>query len=177
MSTKTKIKVEKKLQVSLGVEVEADWEIDEAPDVSWIGKYTDQWEEGAIDRQKRGDVKDTGEYRYFVSCNSAVFDKASWRHVKGKERQDLIKKHGSLEKLTRKYALQDYRRMEAMNNDEWHMRTLEVTVSIGEVSATSHLGGIESDCGEKYEKEVIGEVAQEAMHELREKIMKRLKVE
>ena len=177
MSTKTATKTDKKLTVALNVEVEADWEVDEAPDVSWIGKYTDQDEEGAIDRQKRGDMKNSGEYRYFVSCNNAVFKKDAWSHVKSKIRQDLIKKHGSLEKLTRKYSLQDYHRMEAMNNDEWHMRTLSVTVSVGEVSATSHLGGIESDCGEDYEKQVIGEVAHEAMHELREKIMKRLKVE
>jgi hypothetical protein len=177
MSTKSETNIEKKLSISLGVEVEAEWEIDEHPDLSWIGNYTDQDEEGAIDRQKRGDMKNSSEYRYFVSGNNAVFDKSAWSHVRGKHRQEVIKKYGSLEKATRKYALQDYHRMEAFNNDEWHMRVLTVTVSIGCVRAESSLCGIESDCGEKYEKQVIGEVACEAMVELREKILKRLKVE
>jgi hypothetical protein len=38
---------------------------DAFPDTSWIGEYTNDWKEGAIDRQERGDW-DRREYRYFI---------------------------------------------------------------------------------------------------------------
>lgn len=176
MSTKTKEKT-LALKLALEIQIEHNWEVDESPWLDWLGKYTDQWEEGAIDRQKRGDMKNTGEYRYFVSGNHAVFEKSDWSHVRGKVRQGVIKKYGSLEKATRRYALEDYKRMEAMNNDEWHMRVLSVTVKLGSLSATQHLSGIESDCGEEHEERTIMELASEGLHELREKVTKRLKVE
>lgn len=38
--------------------------IDDSPDTSWIGEYSDHWAENAIDRKERGDMG-SREFRYF----------------------------------------------------------------------------------------------------------------
>ena len=59
-------------RLELRAEVQIEWETDCDADLSHLGNYTDQWEEGAIDREERGD-RDRNSYRYFVSANHALF--------------------------------------------------------------------------------------------------------
>ena len=151
------------------VEVEVKWEVDDSPDLDFYGKYTDQYEEGAIDRRKLGQ-RGNGEFRYFVSANNSVHNPKDWDHVSGKEKADLIRKHGSLANVTRSYAKSDYERMEAYNRGEWHMRGCVVTVRLGSLKAKGSLWGIESDCGDAYEKEVTEDVTSSALRELHDEL-------
>lgn len=167
-----------KLWVSLGLKVvrRVKWELDDDSDLDYLGKYTDQYEDGAIDREGTPGFS-RHEYRYFVSTNHAVYDPKSWAHVSGKEKADLIRKHGSLANVTRHYAREDYRRMEAYNRGDWHMRRCVVSVRYGSLRAEDSVCGIESDCGDDYEREVIRDLTRAATRELRGKLMKRLEIE
>lgn len=165
---------QKAMQVS--IETNVKWEIDENPDLSHLGEYTDTFEEGAIDREKLGHMK-SGQFRYFVPMNHRVYDKKDWDHVSAKDKRELILKHGSLKNTTRFYAMEDYKRYEAYNDDKWHMTVCIVTARFGALSATASLHGVESDCGEDYRKEVERDVASDAIADLREKMKKRMEVE
>ncbi len=168
----------KTLSVWLGLKINrrVKWKIDETPDLDNLGKYVDQHEEGAIDRKKEGDCR-SGECRYFVSENNSVYRKKDWDHVDGKTKADLIRKHGSLANVTRHYAKQDYERMESYNRGEWHMRGCVVSVRYGSLRAEASVWGVESDCGDDYERELIRDLTRDAMRELRGKLMKRLEIE
>ena len=40
--------------------------LDETPDLSFLGQYADQWQEGAIERENAG----SREYKYFIPANN-----------------------------------------------------------------------------------------------------------
>lgn len=120
------------------------WKVDESPDLSYLGEYSNKAEAVHIDRQERGDMG-RGEYRYF---NAGCGDP--------------------------EYIEQDYKRMEAYQRGDWCCMgcIAEATVSYPthggsrrlERLSSGGLWGIESDSDAKY----IAEVEQEQIAELRE---------
>lgn len=160
------------------VKISIRWIMDESPDLSFLGRYVDKWEEGAIDCEKHSKSFERGRHLpYFVSGNHGKFDPKSWSHVSAKDKKDTIKKYGSIEKAHRAYAMHDFRRMEAYNDDKWHMTGCKVRVTHGPLTADDSLWGIESDCGDKYRRMTEKDLASAALHALEEKILARLKVE
>lgn len=39
------------------------------PDYSFIGEWSDEWKEGAIDREERGEYIDRNQYKYFIPAD------------------------------------------------------------------------------------------------------------
>lgn len=142
------------------------WVEDENPDFSFIGKWTDDWEPGAIEAKNTNG----NEYKYFVSANHDVYDPKSWSHVPGKEKQKTIRKHGSLKNATRFYALEDMKRMEGYCAGKWVMTGCIVSGTYGSLRANDSLWGIESDCGEKYRKTIERDRIASVVSELRSKM-------
>jgi hypothetical protein len=177
MSSATETAKTTKLTVDLKVEIDIQWDADDIQDVSYLGKYTDTDEEGAIDRTLHGSIDTSRQMRYFVPENNRTHKPKDWEHVPGKEKAALIKKHGSLKNVDRFYRLQDYKRMEAFNDGEWNMQECVVVVKLGSLEARASLCGIESDSGDKYMKTVEGDLRREALCALRKKIMDRITVE
>ena len=117
-------------------------EVDDNPDLSYLGEYSDTPAERHIDRQERGDKED-GEYRYF---NLGYGDP--------------------------EYLEQDYERAEAYNRGEWYMFGIIAKVEVSyerddykrlETLSSGGLWGIESDSGT-----YIREAAKQQLAELEE---------
>ncbi len=170
------VAAQEKTKLVLEPTVSVTWEVDQDADLSMLGEYSNDPKEGAIDREELGHMK-RNEYRYWNPGNRQKYDPEEWSHVTGKDKRDTIKKHGSLKNAVAHYRMEDYKRHEAYNSNEWHMRGCVVKVSLGQLTGQSSLWGIESDCGEDYEKEVIADVTVEALNELEDKVKARLDVE
>ena len=118
----------------LSVRVES--RVDDSPDLSWIGEYSNDPGKNAIDRQERGDMQ-RGEYRY---CNIELSGEDT----------------GNPESVE-----QDYQRLEAFNQGQWWEIGVvaKATVQLrpdGPIQ-TLHSGGlwgIESDSEDGYMNEV-----------------------
>lgn len=104
--------------------------VDENPDLSYLGEYSDTPGKVCIDRQERGDLQ-RGEYRYFnLGCGDA------------------------------EYIERDYERFESYNNQNWCMLGIFATAVVSypagktnrriETLSSSGLWGIESDSDENY---------------------------
>lgn len=166
------------VKFTLEVEVSVRWLVEENPELSHIGEYTDKEVDGAIDCKEHGrNYREGHTFRWFVSGNHGTFNKENWSHVSKKERDECIKKYGSLEKTEAHYALEDFKRMDAYNNDEWHMTGCKVVVRHGSLEAEDSVWGIESDCGDKYRRETEKDCTSSAISALEAKILARLKVE
>lgn len=117
--------------------------VDENPDLSHLGEYSDTPGPNAIDRRERGDAG-AREYRY---CNITM----------------SAAETGNPESVE-----QDYQRMQAYNRFEWWMIGIiakaKVKLANSDVIQTIHSGGlwgIESDAGDDYFAEVeANELAQ-----------------
>jgi hypothetical protein len=123
-------------------------EVDDSPDLSFIGEYSRKPEgPNAIDRQERNDMG-RNEYRYFNPTMTA-------------------EETGNPDSPE-----QDYRRMENYNRGEWCMMgvfaTAEVvlTGNVVQKFRSGGLWGIESDSEESY----FGEVAKEELSTLRDEL-------
>lgn len=118
--------------------------VDDNPDLSYLGKYSDKPEKVHIDRLKQGKLE-RSESRYF---NAGCGD------------PDYIK--------------QDYRRMQAYNRGDWHMVAVccEISVktatnwAVDAVVARSSVWGVESDSKASYFLELAEEQISEAEHDL-----------
>lgn len=111
-------------------------EVDIYADISFLGKFTDTFTEGAIER---GDVGH-GQYRYFVPA------------ISGEESDNPDS------------PMLDYKRAEAFESGEWHMRGVTACAEVqltqsGPVQkiTSGGLWGVESDSGEDYFREVGAE--------------------
>ena len=167
----------RKSDVELLVNVQVEWLLDETPDLSHLGEYVRSRVDGALDRKAEGCTVRDRELQFFLPMNNRKFDKKDWAHVSKAKTRAVIKEYGSLEKATHAYAVYDLMRMEAYNDEEWHMTACRVTVSYGYLNAENTLWGIESDCGENHRAEVVEDCLSAALSELKEKLMKRLGVE
>jgi hypothetical protein len=107
-----------------------------------LGKYTNTPgpDDRTIDRQARGDQK-RSEYRYFVAAMSGT-------------------ETGNPESVE-----QDYRRCESLNNGEWGYLYICARARVSypdslyrgrriEYLSSSGIGGIDSDCGDDYVREI-----------------------
>lgn len=150
-------KEERKTNIEANVTVR--WVYDEDPDLSWIGKWTDKWEEGAMERESVG----RNEYKYFVP---AIKEE---EHYKGLVEKGYTKR--GARRMARRYNKQDLNRMEGFG-DGWFTMGCIVTVSIGGIEAYDSLWGIESNSDEVYLEEVIEDCMNQAKSELIEKLNK-----
>jgi hypothetical protein len=123
---------------------------DESPDTSWLGRYTDKWETGAIKRHNAGH----NEYKYFVPGTTY------------QEHRDALHKagysRGNCDELAREYNYQDFKRMERLNNGDWCFLGIQAEAVIIVDSqlqriTSGGLWGIESDSDASYISEVENE--------------------
>lgn len=116
--------------------------IDQDPDLSWLGEYSDRaTSPAAIDREERGD-KGRGEFRYF---NPAMTGEET----------------GNPESPE-----QDYQRCEDYNRGGWCMLGIQAsaTIVVNGVRQDINSGGlwgVESDGGDTYHREVAHEQLRE----------------
>jgi hypothetical protein len=165
-------------RLKLDVEVLVKWLHEEIPDLSHIGEYTSKEVDGAIDCREHGrNYREGHTFRWFVSANHGTFNEENWSHVSKKEKDECITKYGSLEKTEAHYALEDFKRMDAYNNDDWRMTGCRVTLRLGSMEAEDSLWGIESDCGDEYRRATEKEMISNAFSALEKKILARLTVE
>ena len=130
--------------------------VDDNPDTSYLGEYTDKYVSGTlgcIERQNPG----RNEYKYFVPMNSY-----------SQHRKDLQKmgySRGNCDFLARSYVYQDFRRFERLNRGDWFFMGIMVEATIKlditgqgnyrlETFTSGGLWGIESDSGNDYIKEI-----------------------
>ena len=159
---------------------------DEDPDVSWLGEYTDQINDGIVIRkfdefyerlseeQLEQIPERSGEYRGFKPGNHIPHDPKNWDHVSKEKKREVIKKYGSLKKADYTYALADYERMEQLNNGYFNFIGIsaksEVLTSYNgkdwliNTLSSGGLWGIESDSSSEY----ISEVQSEQLAELKD---------
>jgi hypothetical protein len=110
--------------------------MDESPDLSYLGEYSNNPTEHCIDRKENGD-QCNGEYRFFnFGCGSS------------------------------EYLQQDYERAEKFNCGEWWMLSCYAEAEIvvnGDVQIirSGGLSGVESDSDESYFKEIRDEEFQQ----------------
>jgi len=128
-------------------------EYDDDPDLSWLGKFSNEWSQGAIDRKRFGDW-DPSEMRYFIPCNHWPHNPKNWAHVSAEDLKNVIAKHRTLKKADWTYALEDMRRLESFG-DRWVTIGIyaKARIVIGNVLQTIRSGGlwgIESDSDESY---------------------------
>jgi len=139
--------------------------LDDCPDTSWIGKYSDQWENGVIKRYNA----ERNEYKYFIPGNSYT-DHWEALHKIGYSK-------GDCDYLARKYNYEDYKRMESLNNGDICFigiiaeATILIPNSYGTYSQSQRitsggLWGIESDSDKSY----IAEVETEQLADLKDQL-------
>lgn len=113
-------------------------QVDESPDLSYLGAYSDNPAEHSIDRQERGDME-RNQYRYF-----------------------------NLGTGEPEYLEQDYERMEAYNRQVWHMTgiiavtVIELDEGYTEEVRSCGVWGVESDSGDDH----LNELGDEEIHAL-----------
>lgn len=121
-------------------------EVDDNPDLSYLGEYESVAGKNAIDRKERGD-QERGQYRY---CNITL----------------SAEETGNPDSVE-----QDYERMEAYNRGGWCMMGVyaEAEISVIGVCQTIRSGGlwgIESDSEDSY----FSEVGAEELNDLRNQL-------
>jgi len=123
-------------------------EYDDDPDLSWLGKFSNEWSQGAIDRKRFGDW-DPSEMRYFVPCNHWPHNPENWAHVPEDDLKDIIAKHRTLKKADWTYAIKDMHRQESYGS-RWitigiYAKADIVTRNVHQTIRSGGLWGIESD--------------------------------
>lgn len=116
--------------------------VDDSPDTSMLGEYSNTPGPFAIDRERLGDCGSSHEYTYFNPC---------YQNYKGLS-----------DRTIKKYCKKDYERMESLNNGNWYFMGIwaECTYTINGVIqklSSGGLWGIDSDAGDGYIKEIEGE--------------------
>lgn len=143
-----------------GFTVQAKIVLNEDPDLSFIGEYTDKQEPGVIVRQNGEFIEDWPEddplpergreYRFF-------------KPYAGGEQP------GSKDYQT--YGFQDYKQMEEYNRGDWCMIGIVVKVFKAGVELSSgSLWGIESNSEVSYFDEIARDLAGEAVEEAKSKL-------
>lgn len=148
-----------------GWEVTAELLLDEYADLSYLGTFTDKWEEGALDHHRlqghRG--RYGGEARWFIPQITAE------DHRKGLRNMNYPKHEADC--LARKYVRQDYERARSYGED-WNcvvvvVRVFREGIELGKAS----LAGIETDSG-SYFDEVVDDLFDEAKEEAEQALKK-----
>jgi hypothetical protein len=156
--------------------VSIEHSVDDCPDLSWLGEYSDHDAPGAIDRKARGDAG-SREYQYWIpGDNHNPHSPAGWAHVDDRhviialnalpaqQKNDAAKRidwparydrGAAIEYLDKCYIEQDYQRCEAYNRGDWYcmgvIAKARVQLAGSDVVQTvrsSGLWGVESDSGD-----------------------------
>ena len=111
------------------------------------------------------------EYNGIIPENSIPHNPKNWSHVSRKDKSEVIKKYGSLKNADYAYALEDCRRLEALNNGDWNFITVCVETRIKTDTGMSDkvyntLSGVESDGGRDYFNEIIDDLKRQNKAEL-----------
>ena len=115
-------------------------EVDDYPDVSYYGEFTNKWEPGAINhyaKQFGRDGESSDFAKWFVPCNSYESQRDSLTRY-GYSRADA-------DLLAREYVERDYDRLNKFYNGDWCELFVTVTARIGNVVLGDNSCGIESD--------------------------------
>ena len=131
---------------------------------------------------KRATRAGRNEYRYYVPSENHTPPGKGWEHVSESDREAVIKQHGSLETADINYIFMDYERVcsfgtdwvsylirakvEAVNSSSDYLLSSGIKTSC----ASYWLGGIESDGGDEYHKEMAIERLQSLVHVLETEI-------
>ncbi len=140
-----------------GIEYNVKIVVDEYPDLSYLGEYTDRFNWNTkgliIDREANSD-KGRNEFQYF-ECARDLESEQAWLSAHGHS------KHESW-LLPRQYARQAYKRYEEFNRGSWCMAGVIVTresdtcADCGqEIEHAASLWSVESDYSEEYLKEIV----------------------
>lgn len=145
-----------------GLQFEVTFKVDEYPDLSWIGEYTDRYTDGAINTFTMQGYVDHSKYKYFVACQSFS------------ERLSGLRKYHLSERTARiaaaKELLDDYKLYESYNNGEWYMQGVIVTAYLDGVKVDSNsLWGVESNAGDEFMQEIVDDLVSQIMYELSDK--------
>ena len=149
--------------------------IDETPDFSWLGEYTD--------KRRYPETKDQ---KLVDRLSGAVLDHTGfWRDERGRIVEELSHEpHGREYQYTWHnngheriaYALQDHRRLEDYNRGGWCFLGLVATVSFdGAEIGRGSLWGIESDSKPDFIATTEREIAHEALEQAREWLTRNVK--
>ena len=153
--------------------------IDEDPDTSWLGKYSDtRTSELSIDRAHDLDCfANTGaEEQEDCPCIGDEWNRREYRYFNPSF--NYVDKSGralpeNTPEEVRKYVRQDYERMESLNRGDWSFIGIKAEAEVWnadtQVVQRIHSGGlwgIESDSGEGY----IEEVEQEELSNLKDEL-------
>lgn len=145
--------------------------IDEYPDLSYLGEYTDRKPYKEDLNRKSAFYRyyaERNEYKYFIPAYSV-----------SEHRNDLQKigySKGVSEEMARQYCKSDFDRMEAYNRGDWYAIGIiaEAIIELPcngykkmQVISSGGLWGIDSDSGSKY----IEEIENEQLSELKEYCM------
>ena len=146
-----------------GFDFEARVSVDECPDLSYLGEYTDTWEPGAIDRFHGKDNPYARVYRYFVPST----DRGTFEEHRTALRAMGYGKHEA-DTAARKIVREDFERAEAYNEHEWGMLVVTVTASRAGIElASDSIGGIESDYDAGALFDTLGDLEHEALTQAR----------
>jgi hypothetical protein len=121
-----------------------------SPELDYLGKYSDQWVEGAIDRAQGEAARTRGEYRYFIPADDRVTSRA-WFTKAGYSRHEA-------DCLAREQIQRAYKTMEELNSGDLYTAGLVCEVKIdGRVVGDDSIWGLEcsiySDKNEEYLKD------------------------
>lgn len=151
-------------------------EIDENPDVSYLGEITNSYNARKQYNKHWIPVNPKNpDGEWFSPCNHLPHKDSNWNHVSQKDKDEVIAKYGSLRKADIAYAYQDLERLQNFYAGRWWMEGIILRASIAVSDDGIHwaydeivcsLWGIESDGGEDYKATIVKDLSAELEHEL-----------
>ena len=151
-------------------------EIDENPDVSYLGEIADsQTARKQYNKHWIPVDPENPDGEWFSPCNHLPHKDSNWDHVSQKNKDEVIAKYGSLRKTAIAYAYQDLERLQKFYAGYWWMEGIILRASIAVSDDGTHwaydevvssLWGIESDGGEDYKATIVKDLSAELEHEL-----------
>ena len=151
-------------------------EIDEDPDVSYLGEIADsQTARKQYNKHWIPVDPENPDGEWFSPCNHLPHKDSNWNHVSQKDKDEVIAKYGSLRKADIAYAYEDCERLQNFYAGRWWMEGIILRASIAVSDDGIHwaydeivcsLWGIESDGGEDYKATIVKDLSAELEHEL-----------
>jgi len=141
-----------------GFELVASVELDEGPDLSYLGEWSHSWSEGAIPH----DQDDPRTSDWFTPAITAD------QHYRGL--RELKYGRSEARRLSQRYVRQDYSRALAYGDGWWTVFVTVIARRNAIELGRAILGGIESDSGDDYFSRVAQELAAEAIDEAKSAI-------
>ena len=151
-------------------------EIDEDPDVSYLGEIADsQTARKQYNKHWIPVNPKNPDGEWFSPCNHLPHKESNWDHVSQEDKDKVIAEHGSLRKADIAHAYQDLEHLQNFYAGRWWMEGIILRASITVSDDGIHwayyeivcsLWGIESDGGEDYKATIVKDLSAELEHEL-----------